>query len=436
MFGLRRTPGFLDAHPKRRLLNVAQLRETLSYHRGVVFLCIAIFINSVGMGVISPVLPLFADQEFGVSRTQVGLAVGLHGMGRIFVSLPAGYLTQRYGRRFVILTGTAVNLVGATMVAFSFNYNWLLIWRTVSGMGSSMYTTVVSVYLQDAATPENRARFLSLHEISILAGQIIGPAAGGVIGQELGLRTPLYLQAALILVALALSAFFIPETRPRATASGAGGRQAGGRARVGATAEGWHSLLLNPGFTFVGLFALMIVANRQGGRFSIMPLFGEAKGFGPNQLGAFISVTHFPQFFTTIAAGFLSDRFGRKFTIMPATILIVLGIVVFVFGNTFLLLLLSGVLLGLGEGLAGPPSVAFFADISPEGMEGVTMGLFRTFGGLGSLVGALLLGGVADLWGFSWSLWVDASLLFIAAVGMVLLVRETAGRKARTGNSP
>ena len=417
-------------------MNFVDLKETLSYHRGVVFLCIAIFINSVGTGVIAPVLPLFADQEFQVNRTQVGLVVGLHGMGRIFVSLPAGYLTQRYGRRFVILSGTAINLAGAAMVAISFNYTWLVLWRMVSGMGSSMYTTVVSVYLQDVATPENRARFLSLHEISILAGQIIGPATGGLIGQQFGLRTPLYLQAILIFVGLALSALFIPETKRRPAAQPSHRQpESGGRRPSSPTSGAWRSLLLNPGFTFVGLFALMIVANRQGGRFSVMPLFGEAKGFGANQLGAFISITHFPQFFTTIAAGFLSDRFGRKFTIMPATILIVLGIVVFVLGNSFLLLLLSGVLLGLGEGLAGPPSVAFFADIAPPGMEGVTMGLFRTFGGLGSLVGALLLGGVADLWGFSWSLWVDASLLFIAALGMVLLVRETAGRGKATNSS-
>jgi len=87
------------------------------------------------------------------------------------------------------------------------------------------------------------------------------------------------------------------------------------------------------------------------------------------------------------------------------------------------------VLLGLGEGLAGPPSVAFFADIAPPGLEGVTMGLYRTFGGVGSVVGALLLGGVADLAGFAWSLGVDALLLGVAALGMMLLVRETVGRR-------
>jgi len=56
--------------------------------------------------------------------------------------------------------------------------------------------------------------------------------------------------------------------------------------------------------------------------------------------------------------------------------------------------------------------------------------LYRTFGGVGSVVGALLLGGVADLAGFAWSLGVDALLLGVAALGMMLLVRETAGRRA------
>jgi hypothetical protein len=59
------------------------------------------------------------------------------------------------------------------------------------------------------------------------------------------------------------------------------------------------------------------------------------------------------------------------------------------------------------------------------------MGLFRTFGGGGSVVGALLLGGVVDLAGFGWSLSVDALLLTAAEVGVMFFVRETAGRRNR-----
>ena len=417
------------------------LKEIISDHRGVVFLCLAICMNSWGMGAISPILPLFTDQEYGVSRTQVGLAVGLHGMSRLFIAVPAGYMAQRRGCRFVLNLGTVVNLAGAAMVALSFNYYWLLGWRTVSGLGSAMFTTGVSIYLRDMATPESRARFLSLQELSILVGVTFGPYIGGIMGEHWGLRSPLHLQVILILVSLGLLYKFVPEPRAGSVSeppagTGISAKQSGGRARPVAAPGSLRRLLVSPAFIFVGLFGLMIVANRQGGRFTIMPLYGEAKGFRPDQLGAFISITHFPQFFTTVISGFLSDRIGRKATIIPAVLLISLGIVAFIWGETFLMLVISGVLLGLGEGLAGPPSVAFFADIAPPGLEGVTMGLFRTFGGLGSLLGALLLGGVADLWGFGWSLGVDAVLLVASAVGVMLLVRETAVRRSkRTADS-
>ena len=411
-------------------MSLSKVGSVLSQNRGVVFLCISIFAGSLGMGVISPVLPLFVDQEFGVSRTQVGLAIGLFGVGRIFVSLPAGYLTQRIGRRFVLILGTAINALGAFMVAISFSYPWLVGWRMVSGLGSTMTTTGVSVILSNISSPENRARFLSLHELSILAAQSIGPVIGGFMGGHWNLRAPLYLQGLLMLVGILVVMFGVPETRPK---SGGSTPPAGRSARPGqpAAPEAYRRLLLNSGFILVGLLGMMIVANRQGARFTVMPLYGEAKGFRPSQLGVFIAITHLPQFFTTLAAGFIADRFGRKVTILPAVALISLGILLFIYTTSFPLLLISGVLLGLGEGLAGPPLVAYFADIAPPGLEGVTMGLFRTFGGAGSLLGPLILGAVADLLGFAWSLGIDAILLVAAAVGVMVMARETAGRSIR-----
>lgn len=382
------------------------------------------------MGVISPVLPLFSHQEFGVNRTQVGLAVGIFGVGRLFVSVPAGYLTQRFGRRFVLIMGTGINTLGAIMVAISFNYRWLLGWRMVSGIGSTMATTGISVILRDLSNPDNRARYLSLHELSILVAQSIGPIIGGFMGDHLGLRAPFYLQGVLMLTGVIVVIFGVPETRPTGGSSTAG-RSASRGDSAGAGPGAYRRLLLNSGFILVGLLGMMIVANRQGGRFSVMPLYGEGKGFRPSQLGIFIALTHVPQFFTTLAAGFLADRFGRKVTILPAVALISLGILLFIYTTSFSGLIISGVLLGLGEGLAGPPLVAFFADIAPPGLEGVTMGLFRTFGGLGSLVGAILLGGAADLLGFAWSLGIDAILLVASALGVMLVVRETAGRRIR-----
>ena len=409
-------------------------------------MCVVVALNSFGMGAIAPVLPLFLEQEYGVTAAEVGIAVGLFGFGRLVTSLPAGYLAQRYGRKGVLGLGAAINVVGAAMVSVSFSYAWLTGWRFVSGFGGSIFLTVATIYLRDEATPATRGRLLSLQELSILAGQILGPLLGGYLGDIFGLRIPLYAQAILMAVSLGVIVFALPESRWRESQSpsprpsptrgeGASSVQrpaSGGDGESGGRQRGamWR-LMLSPAFIFVGMFALMIVANRQGARLSVMPLFGRAKGFEPSDLGLWISVTHFPQFFTTIASGYLSDRFGRKTPIIPSIALMCLGIAAFIWAGNLWQLLLSGVLLGLGEGLGSPAGTVFFADIAPPGMEGVTIGLLRTFGGVGTIAGALVFGAIADLAGFSWSLWIDAAILAASGIGLVLFVRET--YRARRG---
>ena len=352
--------------------NAAVLRGR---YRGVSLLCVIVMLNSCGMGAITPVLPLFLEREYDVTAAQVGIAVGfVFGFGRLVTSLPAGYMAQRWGRRRVLGLGAAINVVGAAMVAVSFSYAWLTGWRFVSGFGGSIFLTVATIYLRDEATPEMRGRLLSLQELSILAGQTLGPLLGGYLGNIFGLRIPLYAQAILMAASLAVILLALPEsrwreeaesrrraTRPSATAA------AGSDATTGRQRGAMARLLFSPAFIFVGMFALMIVANRQGARFSVMPLYGGTKGFGPDALGWWISITHFPQFFTTLASGYLSDRFGRKTPILPSIILLCLGIAAFVWAGSLWQLLLSGVLLGMGEGLGSPAGTVFFADIARRG---------------------------------------------------------------------
>ena len=155
----------------------------LGRYRGVSVLCVVVALNSFGMGAIAPVLPLFLEQEYGVSAAEIGITIGLFGFGRLVTSLPAGYLAQRYGRKGVLGLGAAINVVGAAMVSVSFSYAWLTGWRFVSGFGGSIFLTVATIYLRDEATPATRGRLLSLQELSILAGQIPGAAAGWLPGE-------------------------------------------------------------------------------------------------------------------------------------------------------------------------------------------------------------------------------------------------------------
>ena len=160
-----------------------------------------------------------------------------------------------------------------------------------------------------------------------------------------------------------------------------------------------------------------------------MPLFAAEKGFGPGELGVFITVTHLLQFFAVIMGGVLADRFGRKFPIIPSSTLMLLGIIIFIYGDTYLLLIFSGLLLGIGEGLAGPPPAAFFADMAPRGLEGVTMGLFSTYAGMGALFGTMFLGALAEFWSFNRALWINGLLLMATAILFITVARETVSQK-------
>ena len=218
----------------------------------------------------------------------------------------------------------------------------------------------------------------------------------------------------------------LPESRWREEAAAAAaesrraawsGRRGGGQGQGRERGAMWR-LIFSPAFIFVGLFALMIVANRQGARFSVMPLYGRQKGFGPEELGLWISRDAFSASFLrrwrrgicrTASDG--RRRFCRRLRCCC------LGIGAFVWAGSLWQLLLSGVLLGMGEGLGSPAGTVFFADISPPGMEGVTIGLLRTFGGVGTIAGALALGAIADWASFAWALWVDAAILAASGIG-------------------
>ncbi len=428
---------------------ISSVRRTLfTRYRSITLLSITVALNSFGMGTVAPVLPLFTQQEYHVNAAQVGIAIGLFGAGRLITGVPAGYLTQVYGRRPVMALGAALNLFGAAMVSISFHFWWLTGWRFVSGLGANAFSTVSTVYLRDESTPETRGRILSTHEMSILSGQILGPLLGGYLASWFGLRVPLFVQVGLMALSLLVILFVLPESRWREQQADPRRRPRQQSAQESALQESapvesapvedppverrrgsFLRLMFSPAFIFVGLFAIMIVANRQGARFSVMPLFGKLKGFGPDQLGLWLSLTHFPQFFFTLASGYLSDRFGRKSPILPSVILMCTGIAAFVWADSLWQLLLSGVLLGMGEGLGSPAGTVFFADIAPAGMEGVTLGLFRSFAGLGTVSGAMAFGAIADAAGFPWALWVDAILFAAAGIGVMLFVRETLRRR-------
>ena len=193
------------------------------------------------------------------------------------------------------------------------------------------------------------------------------------------------------------------------------------------------SILRNPNFILVAVYFFMVVFTRNGGRAVLMPLIGDAQaGLGPGEIGIAFTVMVMVNMVLVIPAGMVSDRWGRKMLMLPGAVLTAAGLVLYVFSDSFGMFLLASVVLGIGTGVVGPSPAAYVADLAPPGRQGVTIGLYRTFGDLGGFIGPVFLGWFADMASFGWALNVNAVLVVLSAVAMAVLAAEQAsGSRSR-----
>jgi multidrug resistance protein len=388
----------------------------------------------LGIGLVGPILPLYA-QSFGVNAALAGGLITAFGLARILANVPAGRLAERIGRRPLLIGGPLLTAVAALLTGLAGEFDQLLVFRFVQGLGSAAQTTAAMIVMADISTAENRGRSMSNYQGSLLLGASVGPLVGGVVAQYFGYRMPFFVYAALAALAGLWALLAVPETRgfapARARRAGRaeahGSATGGGAPRRGMAAE----LLLNGNFWLISLVTTTIFFTRTGSRSTVLPLFGAAElDLNAGQLGVTFSVVALLNLLTVNGTGILCDRYGRKAVIVPACLLSGLALLAFSYSRSYAVFLLCAGLLGVGTGLAGPAPAAYVADLARPGQYGLTMGIYRTFGDVGVSVGPVLLGWAADRLGYATALRGNAVLFVLVGVAFGLLATETMRRRA------
>ncbi len=365
-------------------------------------------------------MPILATQ-FGVGITMVGIAVIMVPVGRLTMSLPGGILTQYFGRKPLLAGGIATIGIGSLCAFFSNSLLSLIGFRLLSGLGMGIFTVIATVYLRDISTEQNRARYQSLNPLSILVGSSLGALLGGLIASTTSLRVPFLIQTITSGTTILIIYLFLPEPVCNPTNKSDSVTL---NDNILTKKEKLLGLLINPVFFAMACLSLWIVSHRQGGRYILSPLLAARKGFNISQVGMFFFATHIPQMIAVLVSGILSDRYGRNVPLIPAALSLIGGILILIQSESLITLLLAGIFLGIGEGLAGPPTVAYFADRAPHGLEGATMGIYGTLSGGGALIGALALGSIADNQSIETALWIDG-LVFVGLICLVLIVTKS-----------
>jgi len=188
----------------------------LNRHRpAIAFVLVTAALDVMAMGLVIPVLPILIEEFAGSASTAGwwnGVMVALWALMQFVFSPIIGSLSDRFGRRPVILISIFGLAVDWVLMALAPNLWWLAVGRIIGGITSSSFTAVYA-YLADIIPPEGRAKAYGLVGAAFSAGFIAGPALGGVLG-EWGPRTPFWVAAALSGIAFLYGLFVLPESLP------------------------------------------------------------------------------------------------------------------------------------------------------------------------------------------------------------------------------
>jgi DHA1 family tetracycline resistance protein-like MFS transporter len=180
---------------------------------GIIFL--TIFVNLVGFGIIVPLLPFYAE-TFGASPLTIGLLFAVFSLCQLVAAPALGDLSDRYGRRPVLVFSLAGTVVSFVMLALAHSIALLFAARIVDGLSGGNISTA-RAYVADITQPKDRARAYGLIGAAFGLGFILGPAISGVLAR-VSYTAPIWAAAAITFVATTMAWLWLPETVHRAHA--------------------------------------------------------------------------------------------------------------------------------------------------------------------------------------------------------------------------
>jgi DHA1 family tetracycline resistance protein-like MFS transporter len=168
-----------------------------------------VFIDMLGFGLILPLLPYYAE-TFGASDTVIGLLVASYAAAQLIGAPVLGRLSDRFGRRPVLLISLAGTMLGFIMLGTARTLWVLFASRILDGITGGNIS-VAQAYITDVTDKENRARGLGMIGAAFGLGFIIGPASGGLLSQ-FGFSVPAFVAAGLVAINLLLVTIWLPES--------------------------------------------------------------------------------------------------------------------------------------------------------------------------------------------------------------------------------
>ncbi len=401
------------------------------------------------VGLERSIVPLLGQRTFGLASTTAVLSFIISfGVVKALANLFAGRLSDRIGRKGVLVVGWLVGLPVPFLIIFAPSWGWVVFANILLGINQGLCWSTTVIMKIDLVGPAHRGLAMGLNEAAGYGAVSASAIAAGYLAATYALRPqPFLLGIGFALAGLLLSLLFVRESHGHAR------HEAAQMAHASRHTEGSAPLAIDvtadrpqaPSFkdiflltswknrTLFGVSQAGLVNNLNDGlAWGLFPLFFAAGGLSIAQIGLLAGI--YPGVWGTaqLLTGALSDRLGRKGMIVGGMLLQggAIGLLPLLHGFGWWALAMS--LLGLGTALVYPTLLAAVSDVAHPDWRASAVGVYRLWRDSGYALGALLAGVLADLFGVSWAIGVIGALTLLSGVVAQAVMAETLPRMQHT----
>lgn len=384
------------------------------------------------VGLERTVVPLIAERDFGiVSKTVVLSFIVSFGVIKALTNLSAGSLSDRIGRKRLLVAGWLVGLPVPFLIILAPSWSWIVLANALLGINQGLCWSTTVIMKIDLVGPKQRGLAMGLNEFSGYVAVSLAALVTGYVASAYALRPhPFYLGIGFALLGLLVSLFFVRETHGHAREEA---RQAVHAARGKPEARpSFAEILLLTSWKDRALFAVsqagMVNNLNDGMVWGLLPLFLAGAGLSVERIGIVAAIYPGVWGLSQLVTGALSDQWGRKWLIAAGLWVQAIGIVLVVLVQGFALWVGAAVLMGVGTALVYPTLLAAVSDVAHPEWRASAVGVYRLWRDGGYAAGALLSGLLADTLGLNWTIATVAGLTALSGFVVAATMYETVPR--------
>ena len=375
----------------------------------LVLIFLTVFIDLLGFGILIPILPSFSVKELHIDEAAIGIAIALYSFVQFLFNPVLGKLSDKYGRKPVIVVCLFLNAMGYIVFSFTHSYILLLVSRVIAGIGGSSIG-VAQAYIADITTRENRSKGMGLIGAAFGLGFVFGPLIGGLLS-EFGYAVTGYVAAGFSLIAFTLTILYLPESLKKSQIIEQTQNQM--RRKIFDFAA-MKKILQKPDLAILVLLFFILTFSFANiyGTFALLGL--KVYGFTDMQNGYMFGIVGLT---SAIVQGGLIGRINKvmskKTILMVGSLLIMVALAMIPYAGTFLGLAIVSIVLSCGTGTFQPTVLSLISEVTSETEQGITLGMNQSLSSFARVLGPLWGGFAFEYLGYPFPFITGAIFTFV-----------------------